>query len=102
MKIDEIVSMIVANGLWAVLFSVLLAFELKDSRRREARYNETIRSLSDRLGTVNTVLADTQRLLGDADEIKRGVAEIKARSVKRSGKTKAAKESAEAVCAATA
>lgn len=102
MKIDEIVSMIVANGLWAVLFSVLLVFELKDSRRREARYNDTIRSLSDRLGTVNSVLADTQRLLGDADEIKRGVAEIKAKSVKRADKTKSAKESVEAACVATA
>lgn len=91
MEINEIVSMIVANGLWAALFCCLLAYELRDSRRREIRYNETIRSLSERLSTVNAVKsdteeikADTRKILADTDEIKN-----KNRRVKK----------AEAVCA---
>ena len=34
---DEIISTVVANGIWAVLFCGLLVFELRDSRGREGR-----------------------------------------------------------------
>ena len=85
---DEIISLVVANGLWAVLFCALLVFELRDSRRREGRYTQTIRSLSERLNVVTDVrsdttdirantdelLADTKRLRSDADAIKKTVA----------------------------
>ncbi len=83
---DTIVSTVVANGLWAMLFTGLLIYELRDSRRREARYGKTISALTDRLGTVNAVHADTQRLLDDADEIKQDVAVIKDKATKRAAK----------------
>ena len=67
---DEIISLVVANGIFAVLFCGLLIYELKDSRAREAGYVKTIRSLSDRLGMLSAVKTDT-------DEIKTAVAEIK-------------------------
>lgn len=91
MEIDQIVSMIVANGLWAALFCVLLAYELKDSRRRESRYNETIRSLSEKLNAVNAVKADTEELKMDARKILADTDEIK-------NKNRRVKK-AEAVCA---
>ena len=85
---DEIISLVVANGLFAVLFCGLLVYELKDSRRRERGYTQTIRALSERLGVVAEVrsdttdirantdelLADTKRLRSDTDAIKKSVA----------------------------
>ncbi len=91
MEINEIVSMIVANGLWAVLFCCLLAYELRDSRRREIRYNETIRSLSERLSTVNAVKSDTEEIKADAQKILADTDELK-------NKNRRAKK-AETVCA---
>ena len=97
MNINDIVSVVVANGLWAVLFTGLLIYELRDSRRREQRFDDTIRSLSDRLGAVNAVLSDTKRLIADADTIKRDVAAIKDKASKRAVKKM---EKTDAACAA--
>lgn len=66
---DEIVSLVVANGLFAVLFCGLLVYELKDSRCREQRYTQTIKSLTERLETVNAIKSDTA-------DIKAGIKEI--------------------------
>ncbi len=68
--VEQLVSMIVANGLWAALFCILLAFELKDSRRRESRYTATINSLSERLGAVNAVKTETAEIRTDTKAIK--------------------------------
>lgn len=66
---EEIISLIVANGVFAVLFCGLLVYELKDSRAREKRYNATIRSLSDRLDVVNSVKSDTTEIKADVESI---------------------------------
>lgn len=88
---DEIISLVVANGLWAALFCGLLVFELRDSRARENKYTGTIRTLSERLCVLTAVKAetfeikaDTDKLLNDAAEIKRIVGKSKA--VKKSGR----------------
>lgn len=89
---DEIVSLIVANGLWAVLFCALLVYMIKDGRSREVKYTQTIRALSERLGVVTAVKADTtdirsdtekiavdtKKLRADADAVKRAVVRKKA------------------------
>ncbi len=75
---EQLVSMIVANGLWAALFCILLAFEIKDSRRREGRYTATIGSLSERLGAVNAVKRDTAELLESVGAVKSDTAAIRA------------------------
>lgn len=74
---DQIISTVVANGLWAVLFCGLLVYELKDTRRREGRYVRTINSLSDRLGTVMDVKSDTDEIKTDVKTIERDTAVIK-------------------------
>ena len=66
---DEIISLIVANGLWAVLFCALLAYELKDSRSRERKYTQTISTLTERLNTVAEIKVETT-------EIKHGVSGV--------------------------
>lgn len=60
---NEVFSSAITNGIFATLFVALLIYELKDSRKRETKYQNTIESLSTKLNTV--------------DEIKQDVSEIK-------------------------
>ena len=91
---EQIISLIVANGLFAVLFCGLLAYELRDSRARERKYTATIRALSERLGVVESVKADaveiktdvegialdTKKLRSDTETVKRVVTAVKERA----------------------
>ena len=43
---NKIVDLAINNGLWAVLFLILLIYELRDSRKREVKYQQTIEKLS--------------------------------------------------------
>ena len=52
---DEILKTALSNGLWAVLFCVLLMYQLRDGRTREHKYRETINALLDRLETLESV-----------------------------------------------
>ncbi len=67
---NEVVSTVVANGIWAMLFVFLLVFELKDSRKRESRYTLTIQALSDRLSAVNEIKIDSEDIKSDTQTIK--------------------------------
>lgn len=60
---NEVFSSVITNGIFATLFVGLLVYELKDSRNRETKYQNTIECLSTKLNTV--------------DEIKEDVTEIK-------------------------
>lgn len=60
---NDIFNIAISNGIFAGLFVALLIYELKDSRKREAKYQNTIDNLSNKLNTV--------------DEIKQDVTEIK-------------------------
>ncbi|MDE6401068.1 MAG: hypothetical protein K2L54_00470 [Clostridiales bacterium] len=90
---DEIVSLVVANGLFAVLFCGLLVYELRDSRSRERKYTQTIRALTDKLDAVKTVGSDVARVVSGVDgltldvaAIRADVAEVKSATVARCGK----------------
>lgn len=67
---NEVISTVVANGIWAMLFVFLLVFELKDSRKRESRYTLTIQALSDRLSAVNDIKLDSEDIKSDTQTIK--------------------------------
>lgn len=75
---DEIISLIVANGLWAVLFCTLLFYQLRDSRSRETKYTQTIRALSERLDVVTSVKADTTDIKADTTELVVGTGKLAA------------------------
>ena len=60
---NDIFNIAISNGLFAALFVALLVYVLKDSRKRENKYQGIIDSLSEHLNTV--------------DEIKQDVADIK-------------------------
>lgn len=82
---EEIVSLVVANGIFAVLFCGLLVFELRDSRAREGKYELLIRTLNDRLKTVGDVKTDTAEIKTDVSDLKTDTEVIK-RAVVRGGK----------------
>lgn len=62
---DSVIETVVANGAWAVLFCLLLIFELKDSRKREQKYQETITSLGDSLSAVREVAKNVEEIKRD-------------------------------------
>lgn len=62
---ESVIDTVVANGAWAVLFCLLLIFELKDSRKREEKYQETIFTLGEDLGVVREVADDVKDIKRD-------------------------------------
>ena len=89
---DEIVSLVVANGIFAVLFCGLLIYELKDSRNREDNYAKIIRGLNERLKIVEDVKSDTEKIMTDIDDIKTDIRILRSaqskkhvKSIKESG-----------------
>lgn len=62
MNVAEIFKIVAANGVFAVLFFLLLMYELRDSRAREKKYQETVSTLADRLSVVNDIKEEFERL----------------------------------------
>lgn len=50
------------NGIWAVLFIILLAYLMQDSKKREAKYQQTIETLTERLEVVAEIKEKVDRL----------------------------------------
>lgn len=45
----------VNSGIWTMLFIALFFYQIKDSKSREAKYQETIDKLADKLNIVNDI-----------------------------------------------
>lgn len=81
---DQILSLAISDGIFAVLFVWLFFYQIKDSQKREKNYQKIIDNLSEHLKTIAEVKAD--------------VVELKDIVKKRNGKgEKVFKESAEKV-----
>ena len=52
---EEILKAALSNGLWAVLFCVLLMYQLRDGKTREEKYRQTINTLLNRLDALDGV-----------------------------------------------
>lgn len=59
---QEIVSVIVSNGIFAVLFVLLFCYQLKDSKRREEKYQKTIEDLTEHIGVIDKIKSDVEEL----------------------------------------
>lgn len=57
---EQIINLAISNGLFAVLFLGLLIYQLKDSRNREKRYQDTIVRLGNALEIVQSVKHDVE------------------------------------------
>lgn len=61
---EEIIKLALGNGLWAVLFCVLLLYGLRDGRIREQKYRQTIDVLLMRLGQLQNVAEAVEEIAG--------------------------------------
>lgn len=59
---QEIMSVVISNGVFAVLFVLLFFYQLKDSKQREAKYQKTIDELSKHIGVVHEIKEDVEEL----------------------------------------
>lgn len=59
---QEIVSVIVSNGVFAILFVALFFYQLKDSKKREEKYQKTIDKLTVHIGTIEKIKDDVEEL----------------------------------------
>lgn len=59
---NEILDLAIKNGLWAVLFLGLLVFVLKDSAKREKKYQQTIKDLTEHLGVVKEIKKEVEQV----------------------------------------
>lgn len=55
MLAEQIITMAIGNGIFAVLFVFLLFYQLKDSAKREKKYQDTINSLSKSIEVVTDI-----------------------------------------------
>ena len=59
---EEVFNLAINNGLWSVLFLILLVYVLKDSKARELKYQQTITTLADSLEIIQDVKEDVQEI----------------------------------------
>ena len=54
--------MIISNGIFAILFVSLLFIQIKDSKRREEKYQDAIKRLSHHLDIVEDIKEDIKEM----------------------------------------
>ncbi|MDD3947284.1 MAG: BhlA/UviB family holin-like peptide [Clostridia bacterium] len=64
---EQIIQLAANSGIWALLFVTLFFIELKESKTREEKYQNTIDSLADRLGVVCDIKEDVKNIMGKLD-----------------------------------
>lgn len=66
---EQIVNLAISNGLFAVMFLGLFVYQLRDSKNRETKYQETIEKLGDSLQVVKEVKEDVEMIKEKLDDI---------------------------------
>lgn len=59
---EKIINLAIQNGLFAVLFLGLLIYLLRDSSKREKKYQQTIESLNRNLNIVEDIEEDVKEI----------------------------------------
>lgn len=59
---EEIFKLALSNGIWAVLFVALLFYQLKDSAKREKKYQDTISKLNEHLDVVEDIKSEIKEI----------------------------------------
>lgn len=68
---NDIISIIVSNGVFAILFVWLFCYQLKDSSKRETKYQQTIEQLTSSLQILDDVkqdISDIKEFLKSGEE----------------------------------
>lgn len=74
---EKILESALANGIWAVLFLIMLVFQLKDSRQREEKYQNVISQLSENIGSLDILNNRISDIGSDMADMKKDVVIIK-------------------------
>lgn len=61
---DEILKAAATQGLWAILFVWLFFYVLRENSTREAKYQDIISKLSDKIGIVEDIKKDVEEIKG--------------------------------------
>ena len=61
---NDLISVVVSNGIFATLFVFLFFYQLKDSSKREKAYQKTITDLTQHLETIEEVKEEVKELQG--------------------------------------
>ena len=72
---DKILELAIGDGLWALLFCVLLIYEVKDSRSRETKYQDTISSLAKDLEYIKDIDEEIKEIDEDIEQMNKAVME---------------------------
>ena len=59
---QDIINIILSNGIFAILFVSLLFIQIKDSKKREEKYQEAIKKLSHHLDVVEDISEDVKEM----------------------------------------
>ena len=59
---QSILELALTNGIWSALFVGLLIFQLKDSAKREKKYQDTIQKLSFHLDVVEDIKEEIKEI----------------------------------------
>lgn len=59
---NEIFNLAIKNGLWAVLFTGLFIYVIKDSTKREKKYQQIITELSESLAIVKNIKQNVEEI----------------------------------------
>lgn len=59
---QEILELALTNGIWSALFVGLLIYQLKDSAKREKKYQDTIQKLSTHLDAVQDIKEEIKEI----------------------------------------
>lgn len=59
---ENILQIATESGIWAVLFVVLFYKQMKESKTREEKYQETIESLADKLKMIADIKEDVTEI----------------------------------------
>ena len=70
---DKILELAIGDGLWALLFCVLLIYEVKDSRIRETKYQDTISSLAKDLEYIKDIDEEIKDIDADIEQMNNAV-----------------------------
>ena len=59
---QDIINIIISNGIFAILFVSLLFIQIKDSKKREEKYQDAIKKLSHHLDIVEDINEDIKEM----------------------------------------
>lgn len=59
---QDILNIIISNGIFAILFVSLLFIQIKDSKHREEKYQDAIKRLSHHLDIVEDIKEDIKEM----------------------------------------